>query len=54
MVVEADKMRPPKEHNVIIGDMRAKAKATEMVKLIRKPEFWDALSVYVAIQFYCD
>ena len=54
MVVEADEMRPPKERNVIIGDMRAKAKATEMVKLIRKPEFWDALSVYVTIQFYCD
>ena len=47
IVIEADEKRSLKERQVITGDTRAKAKATEMVKLIKNPKFWDALSVYV-------
>ena len=54
IVIKADKMRLPKECNVIIGDMWAKAKATEIIKLIQKPELWNALSLYIKIQFYCN
>lgn len=51
MVVEDDEKRPVKERNVITGDTRAKSKATEMVKLIKNPELWNALSVYVVVKF---
>jgi hypothetical protein len=47
IVIETDENRPIKERQVITGDARAKAKATEMVNLIKNPKFWDALSVYV-------
>jgi hypothetical protein len=49
MVVEADEKKLGKERYVITGDTRAKVKATQMVKLIKNPRFWDALSVYVII-----
>lgn len=47
IVIETDEKRPIKERQVITGDTRAKAKATDMVRLIKNPKFWDALSVYV-------
>ena len=46
-VVNDDEERPVRERNVIVGDARSKAKATEMVKLIRNTKFWEALCVYV-------
>jgi hypothetical protein len=52
MVIDDDEKRPVKERNVIAGDTRAKAKATEMVKLIRNPTFWNALSVYVMVKTF--
>ena len=52
MVIEDDEKRPVKERGVIAGDARAKAKAKEMVKLIKNPVFWGALSVYVAIRMF--
>ena len=54
MVIEADEKKSSKECFVITGDARAKAKATEMVKLIKNPKFWDALSVYVNQNIHCN
>lgn len=47
VVVDDDENRPIKERNIITGDTRAKAKAKEMVSLVKNEQFWDALSVYV-------
>ena len=47
VVVETDERRLIKERRVITGDTRAKAKATDMVQLIKNPRFWHALTVYV-------
>ena len=49
MVIEADEKRPVGERQVITGDTKAKAKAMEMVRLIRNQNFWNALAVYVTI-----
>jgi hypothetical protein len=50
MVVDIDEERPVQERRVITGDTRAKAKASEMVRLIRNPTFWNALAVYVIVR----
>ena len=47
MVVHDNKKKPVKDRNLATGNARAKAKATEMVDLIKSPAFWDALTVYV-------
>lgn len=52
MVVEDDEKRPAKERNIVTGDTRVKAKAAEMIKLIKNPMFWHALSVYVAARTF--
>ena len=52
VVITIDEERPIQERRVITGDTRAKAKATEMVRLIKNPGFWHALAVYVIIEFF--
>ena len=47
VVVRDNEKKPANDRNLITGNARAKAKATEMVNLIKTPAFWDALSVYV-------
>src|SRR5882757_1282542 len=52
MVVEFDEAKLPKERCIVAGDTKAKAKATEMVKLIKNLSFWDALTVYVITRIF--
>ena len=47
MVVNDDVKRPVQEHHMIRGDVKARAKAEVMVKLIENTGFWNALAVYV-------
>ena len=52
IVIEADEDRPPSERRVVAGDTKARAKAMQMVRLIRDQSFWSALTVYVAMFFF--
>ena len=52
MVFEDDEKKPVKESNMITRDAKAKAKVTEMVKLIKNPAFWITLSVYVTAEIF--
>ena len=47
VVIRDDERKPVKDRNLITGNTRAKAKAAEMVNLIKTSAFWDALAVYV-------
>jgi hypothetical protein len=47
-VVEDDERKPIKDSQVVTGDTKAKEKARKMVKVIKNPRFWNALSMYVA------
>ena len=47
MVVHDDEKKPVKDRNLVTGNSRVKAKATEMVDLIKSPPFWDALTTYI-------
>ena len=52
VVVRDDERKPVKDCNLVTGNTRAKAKATEMINLIKSPVFWDALAVYVTIKIF--
>ena len=52
VVVHDDEKKPAKDCNLIIGNARARTKATEMVNLIKTPAFWDVFSVYVVTRLF--
>ena len=47
IVIEVDEQKPTREQCVIARDTKGKAKAREMVNVIKNQDFWNALAVYV-------
>lgn len=43
-IVYADDARPPNQKQVVTGDAKAKAKARQMVAIIKDSLFWHALT----------